>query len=361
MMIRREVLLLISAAIGFSVLLTGTKMLRADSSGGEENRSRGISFSHKFHITETGITDCATCHTTAKTSKFASDFNSTNHEACAACHEEQVNDAELKRCGYCHNNPADIQATPPPPSRGLKFSHEQHTAMEGVECITCHQGMENVEKATAANLPSMTTCNTCHNDVKATNTCESCHTNFATLLPIDHQRSDFIRNHRELTRVGALTTDCQSCHTERFCQQCHVNAELKSFAYGRRRDLTTEPAHKTSTKDSPTQMLLQSVHELNYRFTHGLDAKTKMSDCQSCHSVQTFCVQCHEAGGNITQLRFKPSSHSVPGFTTLGRGSGGGLHAEEARRDIESCLSCHDVEGKDPSCMTCHLESGKVR
>jgi hypothetical protein len=24
-------------------------------------------------------------------------------------------------------------------------------------------------------------------------------------------------------------------------------------------------------------------------------------------------------------------------------------------------MSCHDVQGRDPSCMTCHTESGRIR
>jgi hypothetical protein len=81
----------------------------------------------------------------------------------------------------------------------------------------------------------------------------------------------------------------------------------------------------------------------------------------TCHEPQSFCAECHAAGGNINQTRFRPASHNVAGFTTIGRGSGGGLHAEEARRDMESCISCHDVEGQDPTCMTCHNETGGVR
>lgn len=319
-----------------------------------------LKFSHRFHITEAGVTDCATCHAAAKTSKLSSDHLAANHDACVSCHEEQVNDATQAQCIYCHTDPSNIQAAPAA-KRELIFSHEQHAALPDVECTTCHVGVEKVDRVTAANMPSMTTCSTCHNDRKASTTCESCHTNFATLLPVDHQRSDFARNHRDLTRLGGLTTDCQTCHTETFCQQCHLQAELKSYSYGRQRDLTTEPAHKTSTKDSPKQTLLQNVHELNYRFTHGIDAKARQAECQSCHSVQTFCAECHNAGGNITQIKFKPASHLVPGFTTLGRGSGGGLHAEEARRDMETCIACHDVEGQDPTCMTCHLDNGRVR
>jgi len=319
-----------------------------------------LKFSHQFHLTEAGVTECTACHAAAPTSKLSSDYLAANHDACVTCHEEQVNDATQAQCVYCHTDPSDIQATPAP-KREVIFSHEQHVAMQDVQCTTCHVGLDRVDQATPANMPGMATCNTCHNDRKASNTCEACHTNFATLLPVDHQRSDFVRNHRDLTRLGGLTTDCQTCHTETFCQQCHLQAEVKSYSYGRRRDLTTEPAHKTSTKDSPKQTLLQNVHELNYRFTHSIDAKAKQAECQSCHSVQTFCAECHSAGGNITQLKFKPASHGVPGFTTLGRGSGGGLHAEEARRDMESCIACHDVEGKDPTCMTCHLDNGRVR
>jgi hypothetical protein len=45
-----------------------------------------------------------------------------------------------------------------------------------------------------------------------------------------------------------------------------------------------------------------------------------------------------------------------PGFKLFTKGSGGGLHAKLAERDIEYCASCHDVEGADPVCMMCHTE-----
>jgi hypothetical protein len=311
-----------------------------------------IKFSHAFHIKEAGI-ECATCHAAAQTSKTSSDNLHANHDNCITCHEEQVTNT----CGYCHSSPDNI-ASRITPARELKFSHEQHLSLKDVECKACHANVESAETVTAQLLPEMAACNTCHNNRNVTNTCESCHTDFAALIPVDHRRSDFRRNHRDQARLGALETDCQSCHTETFCQQCHQGLGLKKFG---RTDLSADPSPKRSTKDSPNQTVLQNVHELNYRFTHGIDAKGRSAECASCHSTQEFCVQCHDAGGNVTQARFKPSSHSVPGFTTIGRGSGGGLHAEEARRDIENCISCHDVEGRDPSCMTCHAESGSVR
>lgn len=319
--------------------------------GNGDDRPSIVKFSHQKHVKELGI-ECATCHP-AQTSKVASDNLAPKHENCESCHGDQV----ASTCDYCHTTVDDIQPRPPA-VREIIFSHEQHLGMQGVECQQCHAGMEETDLSSEKNLPAMATCNSCHNDRKATNTCEACHRDFVTLFPKDHQRSDFRRNHRDVARLGALMTDCSSCHTETFCQQCHQTSGLKAF---RPTDLMTEPSAKTSTKDSPRQMTLQNIHGLNYRFTHGIDAKAREAECASCHEAQTFCAPCHQAGGNVTQRKFKPASHAIPGFTTLGAGTGGGLHAEEARRDIESCVSCHDVEGHDPVCMTCHTTTGRVR
>lgn len=349
-MIRRY--LIFTLVISGGVILAASVHQPGVRAAHDDQPVSSLKFSHKFHAAQ-GVDDCATCHPAAETSKFSSDNLSSTHQECSSCHEEQVDNT----CGYCHADPENIQAIPTL-AREVRFSHEQHTAMEDVECATCHKGVIDADVITAANMPDMATCNTCHNDRKASNTCESCHTDFVTLIPADHKMSDFRRNHRDVVRLGALNTTCQTCHTETFCQQCHQPTELKSF---QRRDLVSEPDGKRSTKDSPNQMTLQNVHELNYRFTHGIDAKSRRMECQSCHEVQTFCAECHSAGGNINQARFKPASHGLPGFTTLGAGSGGGLHAEEARRDIESCATCHDVEGRDPTCFTCHTEDGIIR
>lgn len=354
-MVRRYFLIAVSVALFVMVaILTNLPTLMAGNAppeNGDDNPSQ-LKFSHKMHIKDVGV-DCATCHPAASASKRSSDNLVSTHDECATCHSDQVSND----CGYCHKNPESI--TPRPVAeRTVIFSHEQHLGMKDVECTTCHKGLDEVELSTAKNLPAMATCTTCHNDRKATTMCEACHTDFVMLLPQDHKRSDFLHSHRDEARLGALQTSCQTCHTETFCQQCHQGAGLKAFLP---KDLMVEPRSKTSTKDSPKRTVLQNIHALDYRFTHGIDARAKQSDCASCHDAETFCAKCHEAGGNVTQGTFKPKSHMVPGFTTLGRGSGGGLHAEEARRDIESCASCHDVEGRDPTCMTCHTESGAVR
>ena len=123
----------------------------------------------------------------------------------------------------------------------------------------------------------------------------------------------------------------------------------------------SDPSPRTSVTDGPDVMMLQMAHPMNYRYTHGVDARSRAADCYSCHSTQQFCVDCHMAGDNISALANVPSWHFGGGFTTIGRGTGGGRHAEFARRDLESCVSCHDVQGTDATCVQCHLDPDGIR
>ena len=342
------ILLAVAAA-----LLTAVAMKNSSTADWPENKeSREIKFSHTFHIKDAGVA-CEDCHTAAKTSAVASDNLRANHDNCKTCHEEQINNT----CGYCHVNPDSIEAIAPP-ARSIIFSHGQHVAMKGVECIKCHPGLDEVTYAGPKNMPSMETCNTCHNEKKATNACEACHTSFTNLIPADHRVADFKKEHKKLTRLGALQVNCATCHSQNFCADCHAGSGLVGIGT---RDLMTEPSPRSFPVDGTRQMSLETVHALNYRFTHGIDAKSKAMDCYSCHSAQTFCSECHQTGGNINALAFKPAWHLGAGFTTLGVGSGGGRHAEMARRDIESCASCHDARGGDPTCITCHTDADGIK
>ncbi len=311
-----------------------------------------VRFNHKFHVTEASLA-CTDCHTTAGKSANSGENLHPTHDQCQQCHGDQL----ANTCGYCHLTPDSIEARTVP-VRELVFSHVQHLAMDSVQCLTCHADIAEDTSSTQTRLPAMATCTTCHDNSKAPSWCESCHRNLAQLLPPDHLRSDFRRVHGEFVRLGSLNVDCQTCHREDFCQECHSPVDLKAFGL---KDLNADPRPRTSPKDQPAQTTLQRVHDLNYRLTHGIDARARAADCATCHDTQEFCVTCHQAGGNINQFKFKPPSHNVPGFTTLGKGSGGGVHAEEARRDMESCVGCHDVPGQDPICLTCYNTDGSVR
>jgi len=84
------------------------------------------------------------------------------------------------------------------------------------------------------------------------------------------------------------------------------------------RDLTSQRSPRLTANDRGEGMRLTKVHDLNFRFTHGIAAKGKLLECQTCHDAEKFCTTCHEAGGNVNQGAFKPASHLLAGFTTLG-------------------------------------------
>lgn len=321
--------------------------------GGDVDHSRYLKFSHKFHVDEQGIA-CEDCHNAVKESKALSENLLGDHASCQTCHEEQL----TNDCAFCHTTGDNIVPIPRVIPE-LIFSHEAHVA-HNMKCQTCHVGIEAVDYGSSIPEPPMTMCMTCHTEQKISTNCETCHTDFMSLIPEDHLVADFRKSHKELTRIGMMDVSCATCHiSESFCQDCHTGAELTGF--GLKKDLMAIPTPRGSVKDSPRQLRLQQVHDLNYRFTHSIDAKSRLVDCSSCHEQQSFCAACHQAGGNVTQTKFKPENHRAAGFATVGRGSGGGLHAVLARRDIESCISCHDVQGNDPTCFTCHTESGTIR
>lgn len=307
---------------------------------------RSVKFSHPKHVAERGIA-CADCHTAVTESKLSSDRLIPGHESCQTCHEEQVNND----CAYCHTNPDDIRPSVLP-ARDLVFSHETHAKTGAIACETCHGSPAADAEGAGVRIPEMAMCVDCHSTGKASVECGTCHGDFARLIPADHLVSGFAKEHDRPVRVGAMDVSCATCHRESFCQECHTGDQLRGF--GGTRGLMTAPGARMSLKDSPDALRLQSAHDLNYRYTHAVDARARTIDCSTCHDARTFCAECHETGGIVTEGKIKPQSHFEAGFVAIGAGSGGGRHAEMGRRDIESCVSCHDVEGKDPSCMLCH-------
>jgi hypothetical protein len=346
---------LLFAAVVIALLAVSLAMKEPPAAGAGHtvDHSKYLKFSHTLHVKDQGVA-CEDCHHDAKKSARSSDNILGDHESCKSCHEEKIS----SDCAFCHTHPDEIVPIPLP-DRALIFSHELHISTHSLKCETCHQELDTVTVASEENLPGMKLCIDCHGARRVSTNCESCHTDLAGLIPADHLAGDFKRDHSQRTRLGGVDVSCSMCHTESFCQDCHTGAELHGFKSTR--DLMADPATRMPLRDTPRESKLQNVHDLNYRFTHSIDAKSRRTDCFACHEQQIFCTPCHEAGGNIDQKKIKPESHLAPGFTTIGKGSGGGRHAELARRDIETCISCHDVQGGDPTCMLCHTEGGAVR
>ena len=314
------------------------------------DKKKLFKFSHSKHA-DAGV-ECASCHTPEKLTKISSEKMLPTHTECQSCHEQEVNE----KCAFCHtdaNNPVAL----PNPIREINFDHQKHVVDQKVECITCHAGMDKTDFAEAKNLPSMAVCSTCHNNVKANNQCETCHQNLATIRPASHMVANFKREHSRVMNGRTYDANCQSCHSEASCMECHDGTNLTKLS----------PFEKTGMmsprkfgNDKPAALAGQNVHDINYKFTHGIDAKGRSADCQTCHRQQTFCSDCH-MNGSVALGGSMPTSHEQSGFTTFGVGSGGGLHATMAKRDIQACASCHDAEGGDPTCITCHVDVDGVK
>ena len=342
--------------------------------------SKLIEFNHAYHIDSVGVA-CADCHTTATTSEKETISLLPTMETCYSCHDQSST-----KCEFCHtsSDSATYQDLVPTPS-SVFFSHKEHAGSLKMKCETCHQGLDKVaySKDDPSLFPKMVLCTTCHGQIETNasginNTsaksdtsqgaagivarvapagCESCHKNLTDLVPASHRQADFMSQHKDFVNVSGPQNDCKSCHTAATCQECHDASNLaKDLTPGQIYIPFTPSLSPITTHDKLT---VQKVHSDNYRFTHSIDAKGRESNCYTCHDERTFCVNCHNSEAN--GVRIKPIWHDVGNFVTIGVGSGGGMHAQYARKDIESCASCHDVQGADPVCITCHTDPDGIK
>jgi hypothetical protein len=309
-----------------------------------------VKFSHEFHIDTIGA-GCTDCHTTVEESQSAADNLLPTMDTCGGCHDVE----DDQSCTQCHYEDEETWVAFENPPRDLLFSHQLHVEKLEQNCQACHRGVEKVEYASKANLPVMTDCTQCHDDRQAPLECTNCHVSTLNLRPVSHS-PDFLVTHKRTARIDRI--ECATCHVETDCQQCHESDVLTGVPAGggKRLDVTFRPS-----RSGTRSLAIQRVHELNFRFTHPLKASGRVQECSVCHEQRTFCTDCHASEG--VDVAGKPLWHGGPDWGAIAGavGTGGGRHAELARRDIERCTSCHDVEGQDPTCMLCHRDDDGVK
>lgn len=307
-----------------------------------------IKFSHEFHI-EMG--ECVDCHSKVPESIDFSESLLPVMDDCANCHDVEDED----ECSTCHYE--DVYEPLIPNKASVLFNHKFHLEEQNLNCMTCHSGITSVDYSFESETakPSMELCVTCHNNSSiASNNCEQCHSSTNNLIPENHLAVGFFKDHK-----FANEEECAMCHqTEVFCEDCH-NSTVGINESNLNNDFYT-PYKPHNYVDGVKQQVITRVHDLNFRFTHGIEAKGKTSNCQTCHQTETFCAECHASeDGDFAMGGIMPLSHTSPNFLTgLTPGSD---HAVLAKRDIEQCAACHDTQGADPSCMICHTDADGVQ
>ncbi|CAN5433578.1 hypothetical protein BH10BAC5_BH10BAC5_23540 [soil metagenome] len=319
------------------------------------DNSKIIKFNHKLHVVDLEV-KCEDCHTGAVKSVSAKDNLNPKKDICATCHDVK----DTKTCNLCHYDGVFKKLSVQKPE--IIFSHKYHIDSEKQKCADCHQGLDKVKfsKESAAGFPSMENCITCHNSKKAVNNCESCHSNLTGLHPKNHQSPNFLNEHKMISDIATDKNNCMMCHSDNFCQACHSPKGIKSENSKNNFDAPYYTKESGVRTDRAALQKLTTVHNLNYKFTHGLDANQKGFECKTCHEPQSFCVSCHSNGGELT-TGIAPTSHLIPNFTTIGVNTGGGLHSSLAKKDLDACASCHNVEGRDPVCIKCHFDNDGVK
>lgn len=260
-----------------------------------------VIFSHSLHVTENDL-DCLTCHEEVEASKITSDRLLPTMDVCADCHDVE----DEQECSLCHRDMERLEESPHP-DRPVLFSHADHLE-SGIDCSRCHAGILGTVESETAALPSMATCLVCHDGLTAEDNCKSCHGDEVTL--VDIHPNDWRHTHGDVTAQGDRS--CAGCHRDRStCLDCHRGDNLTGW-----------------------------THDLNYAFTHALDAGSKQASCAKCHDTRLFCNDCHESLNRI------PLNHSQLSWISD--------HGREARNDAERCQSCHD--SSDPTCARsgCH-------
>ncbi len=333
-----SIVFLLSAGFLFLTAFTTTSSIQK-----KEGNEKIIKFSHELH---SSLATCEECHSGVVESISLKGRLLPNKPDCAGCHDVEDPDD----CSTCHYE--DVYEPLIQKKSELLFNHNQHVSGLQVQCEDCHRGLSSVEYSfqAAAKNPPMVSCYSCHNDKSvASNACESCHISTANLLPQDHKIVNFNKFHK--FAANSMDANCAMCHDNNSCEACHVGTTMLS-----NKNTASDfymPYQPDNFVDGVKTQKISRVHDLNFRFTHGIDLKGKVSDCQSCHQIETFCVDCHSVtGGDFALAGIIPSSHIKPNFVLFG--GNGGEHAILARRDIERCIACHDTRTADPSCIMCH-------
>jgi hypothetical protein len=165
--------------------------------------------------------------------------------------------------------------------------------------------------------------------------CNACHKSEGVA---PYHDSNWLSEHRIL--AGKAGNNCNQCHEQSWCLDCHQGGLLNG----------TNLEKENFGRDSHPKS-----HRSDFISIHPIQAQNNQQQCNRCHD-KTYCNACHS--------RFPKGSLRIKSHNPLGSASQQytannwrSEHTTEARRNLQSCQTCHP-EGD--VCIQCH-SSGKVR
>lgn len=241
--------------------------------------------------------NCATCHTT---------------ESCSRCHANAANVKVIASLGSNANVTGVVagkKAVYPKPfdhtQRGFREQHGM-LAEAGLEsCSNCH---------------TREGCQQCHRGNSAADAMAQLPLrNQAPGVSITRRGSAHPAGFAEAhgNTAGASGESCTSCHSEKFCSDCHQGADSRKF------------------------------HPANFATRHAQAVYAADTDCASCHNRESFCQSCHNGLGLSANGQRTTQFHNGQSIWLL-------QHGQPARQNLESCTSCHTQS----SCARCHSSKG---
>lgn len=162
--------------------------------------------------------------------------------------------------------------------------------------------------------------------------CNSCHKSEG-IAP--NHGADYNREHR--VPAGKAGSNCMQCHQQKWCLDCHQGG-------GSGDKLSVENFGRDYKPKS---------HRSDFISIHPIKAQDNPQQCYRCHDQQ-YCNACHS--------RFPKGSLRIKSHLMLGENNqrttwATNEHPIEARRNLQSCQTCHP-EGD--VCIQCH-SSGRTR
>lgn len=198
-----------------------------------------LEFSHKLHLGKVGLA-CTFCHSSAPASEAETDDNLPEQQLCLACHNGET----------APNIDASPLAERTPAERVFRFNHKQHLEMGNPApkiaaaidsgaylgpvgdirahldadnaCMACHRGLAQADSVDSkVDLPRMSDCLVCHDQVDNPFSCEECHPSDFAIRPANHTRA-FVDAHSTGKMTAGQKLTCQPCHGRKFtCMGCH--------------------------------------------------------------------------------------------------------------------------------------------